>query len=195
MKAFWRNIKNNMRELSLNVMDIAQNSISAGAGLIHIDVTENDRLDQLEITIADDGKGMSKEQVDRVTDPFYTTRTTRKVGLGIPLFKMEAEMTGGSFSVQSELGSGTTVTACFVPSHVDMIPLGDINSTILLLITCNPDRDFVYHRIVNSQNFTLDTRELRRVLGNEVALNTPEVVEWIKEFLQEQTENLRRESI
>lgn len=170
-------------------MDIAQNSISAGAKLIRIEVTENDVLDQLNITIADDGKGMSDEQVSRVTDPFYTTRTTRKVGLGIPLFKMEAEMTGGSFYVLSELGTGTTVKACFVPSHVDMIPLGDINATVLLLITCNPDRDFIFHRVVNANDFTLDTRELRAVLGDEVALNAPDVVEWIKEFLQENTEN------
>jgi len=185
-----------MRELSLNVMDIAQNSISAGAKLIRIEVMENDAQDQLDITIADDGKGMSDEQVSRVTDPFFTTRTTRKVGLGIPLFKMEAEMTGGSFSVVSELGSGTTVTAHFVPSHVDMIPLGDINSTVLLLITCNPNHDFIFHRTVNIFDFTLDTRELRKVLGDEVVLNAPDVVEWIKEFLKEQTDILlRREYI
>jgi anti-sigma regulatory factor (Ser/Thr protein kinase) len=185
-----------MRELSLNVMDIAQNSISAGAKLIRIEVMEDKADDQLNITVADDGKGMSNEQVSRVTDPFFTTRTTRKVGLGIPLFKMEAEMTGGSFSVLSQLGKGTTVTARFVPSHVDMIPLGDINSTVLLLITCNPNVDFIFHRTVNRFDFTLDTRELRKVLGDEVTLNAPDVVEWIKEFLKEQTDILlRREYI
>lgn len=185
-----------MRELSLNVMDIAQNSISAGAKLIGIDVSENPVQDELCITIRDNGKGMSGEQVKRVTDPFFTTRTTRKVGLGIPLFKMEAEMTGGSFFISSEPGKGTVVTARFVPSHVDFIPLGDINSTVLLLITCNPDLDFVYHRSVGTVEFTLDTRELRSVLGDEVALNDSGVVEWIKEYLQEQTDNMiRRDSI
>ena len=107
-----------MRELSLNVMDIAQNSISAGAKLIGVDVVEDAGKDELIIRITDDGKGMSEEQVRQVIDPFFTTRTTRKVGLGVPLFKMEAEMTGGGLEISSELGKGTVVTARFVPSHV-----------------------------------------------------------------------------
>ena len=100
-----------MRELSLNVMDIAQNSISAGAGLITIEVREDRGEDTLSISIRDNGRGMTPEQVEHVTDPFFTTRTTRSVGLGVPLFKMEAEMTGGSFSIQSKLGEGTVTTA------------------------------------------------------------------------------------
>ena len=113
-----------MRELSLNVMDIAQNSISAGASLITIAVVEDQRADTLSISVEDNGKGMSPETVQRVIDPFYTTRTTRSVGLGVPLFKMEAEMTGGSFHIDSQLGVGTTLTAVFKPSSVDMIPSG-----------------------------------------------------------------------
>ena len=116
-----------MRELSLNVMDIAQNSISAGASLITIRVEEDRPADTLSISVEDNGKGMSPETVQKVIDPFYTTRTTRSVGLGVPLFKMEAEMTGGSFQIDSQLGVGTTLTAVFKPSSVDMIPLGDIN--------------------------------------------------------------------
>ncbi len=182
-----------MRELSLNVMDIAQNSISAGAGLIGVDVVEDASKDELIITITDDGRGMNEEQVRQVVDPFYTTRTTRKVGLGVPLFKMEAEMTGGGLEISSEPGKGTVVTARFVPSHVDMIPLGDIDSTILLLISCNPDRDFLFHHAVNGRGFTLDTRELRAVLGGDVALDAPEVVEWIKGYLAEQTKMIKEE--
>lgn len=174
-------------------MDIAQNSISAGAKLIVIDVCEETKADRLTIRITDDGAGMTAEQAARVTDPFFTTRTTRKVGLGVPLFKMEAEMTGGSLSVASEKGRGTTVTATFVPSHVDMIPLGDINSTVLLLITCNEDRDFVFHHKLDSREFTLDTRELREVLGNEVRLNSPEVIQWIKNCLSEETQFIKEE--
>ena len=102
-----------MRELSLNVMDIAQNSISAGASLITITVEEDAELDELSISIGDNGRGMTPEQVEHVTDPFFTTRTTRSVGLGVPLFKMEAEMTGGRFSIESTLGVGTTTTAVF----------------------------------------------------------------------------------
>lgn len=166
-------------------MDVAQNSISAGAQLITVTVKEE--KEELVITIADNGKGMTPEQVQSVTDPFYTTRTTRKVGLGVPLFKMEAEMTGGDLTVVSEVGKGTTVTARFITSHVDMIPLGEINETVLMLITCNPDRDFVFQRVKDGRSFTLDTREMREILGG-VALNTPQVVEWMRDFLTENTE-------
>lgn len=177
-----------MRELSLNVMDIAQNSISAGASLITVAVEENETL--LSIVVEDNGRGMTPEQVRSVTDPFYTTRTTRKVGLGIPLFKMEAEMTGGGLTVQSQPGKGTVVRAEFVPSHVDMIPLGDINDTMMLLITCNPDRDFLFRRRIGEEEFTLDTRELRGILG-DVPLNAPDVALWIKEYLAEQTAEIK----
>lgn len=179
-----------MRELSLNVMDIVQNSLSAGAGLVEISVLEDQKADRLAIVVTDDGKGMTAEQVSHVIDPFYTTRTTRKVGLGVPLFKMEAEMTGGEFSIQSSPGVGTTVKAQFVPSSVDMIPLGDINTTVGLLIKCNPDRDFIFRREKDGQSFTLDTRELRAVLGEDVPLDTNEVTQWIEEYLKENTQLL-----
>lgn len=171
----------------MNVMDVAQNSVVAGASLITLLV--NEQGNHLTIEILDNGRGMTPEQVAQVTDPFFTTRTTRKVGLGVPLFKMQAEMTGGSFSITSVLGEGTHVTANFVTDHVDMIPIGDMESTVQLLITCNPERDFVYTRTRDAHTFTLDTRELREVLG-EVPLNTPEVAGWIKDFLQENLESL-----
>lgn len=180
-----------MRELSLNVMDVAQNSITAGASLIEILVEEDRQKGELVIFIIDNGKGMSEEQVQRVIDPFYTTRTTRKVGLGVPLFKMEAEMTGGDFSIQSQLGKGTTVRARFVTSHVDMIPLGNINDTILLLVSCNPDRDFRFVHRIDEKELELDTRQLREVLGEDVPLNDPDVVQWIRGYLQEQSNLLQ----
>ena len=178
-----------MRELSLNVMDVAQNSVRAEASLVYITVSESDKNDSLEIVISDNGCGMTEEQVKQVVDPFFTTRTTRKVGLGVPLFKMSAEQTGGSFSITSEIGRGTETRASYVKSHVDMTPLGDINSTISILIRCNPDIDFVYTRSTDGGSFTLDTRELREVLEG-VSLDTPDVVEWIEQFLKEQTENI-----
>lgn len=180
-----------MRELSLNVMDVAQNSITAGASLITIRVAEDRQKGEMVISIEDNGKGMSEEQVRQVIDPFYTTRTTRKVGLGVPLFKMEAEMTGGDFSIQSRVGEGTLVTARFCTDHVDMIPLGDIDNIILLLITCNPDRDFWFVHQVDGRQAELDTRQLREALGGEVPLNEPDVVQWIREYLQEQTDLLQ----
>ena len=178
-----------MRELSLNVMDVAQNSVRAEATLVTLRVEESDKEDRLTIVIADNGCGMTQEQVQQVIDPFFTTRTTRKVGLGVPLFKLSAEQTGGSFDIQSEKGVGTTTTASYVKSHVDMTPLGDINSTVKILIQCNPDIDFVFTHSTDSGSFTLDTRELREVLG-DVSLDTPDVLEWIAEFLEENTRNI-----
>jgi hypothetical protein len=171
-----------MRELSLNVMDVAQNSITAGAGLVTISVEEG--AGRLAITIEDDGCGMTAEQVERVQNPFYTTRTTRDVGLGVPLFKMASEMTGGSFSIRSEKNVGTVVRAEFDAGHIDMTPLGDMNATLLLLISCNPNLDFLYRRVKDGKEFALDTREIRAVLEG-VPLDSPDVVAWIKDSLAE----------
>ena len=178
-----------MRELSLNVMDVAQNSVRAEATVVRITVTESDKDDRLTIEIADNGCGMTQEQVQQVIDPFFTTRTTRKVGLGVPLFKLSAEQTGGSFDIHSEKGKGTVTTAAYVKSHVDMTPLGDINSTVKILIQCNPDIDFVYTCTTDNGSFTLDTRELREVLG-DVSLDTPDVLEWIADYLEENTKSI-----
>ena len=176
-----------MRELSLNILDIDQNSISAGASLITIEVSENTTDYTLLIGIYDNGKGMSEEQVKSVIDPFFTTRTTRKVGMGIPLFKMAAEQTGGSLEIKSELGVGTEVRAYFKTDSVDFTPLGDVSSTIQMLITMNTDRDFVYKHIVNEKEFVCDTREIKAILG-DVPLDTNEVSQWLKDFITENTE-------
>ena len=178
-----------MRELSLNILDVAQNSISAGASLITIEVSENTTDYTLLISIYDNGKGMSEEQVKSVIDPFFTTRTTRKVGMGIPLFKMAAEQTGGSLEIKSELGVGTEVRAYFKTDSVDFTPLGDVSSTIQMLITMNTDRDFVYKHIVNEKEFVCDTREIKTILG-DVPLDTYEVSQWLKDFITENTEVL-----
>ncbi len=178
-----------MRELSLNVMDVAQNSVRAEADLVRITVEESDKEDRLTIVIADNGCGMTEDQVRQVIDPFFTTRTTRKVGLGVPLFKLSAEQTGGSFDIQSKVGEGTTTTASYVKSHVDMTPLGDINSTVKILIQCNPQIDFIFTHSADKGSFTLDTRELREVLG-DVSLDNPDVLEWIGQYLEENTQNI-----
>lgn len=178
-----------MRELSLNILDIAQNSITANASLITIEVSENTAEQTLLIGIYDNGKGMSEEQVKSVIDPFFTTRTTRKVGMGIPLFKMAAEQTGGNLEIESELGVGTQIRAIFKTDSVDFTPLGDVASTIQMLITMNTDRDFVYKHKVNEKEFVCDTRELKAILG-DVPLDTYEVSQWILEFIKENTEVL-----
>ena len=173
-----------MTEISLNVLDIANNSIRAEASLIEIIIQIQRDMDQLTITIADNGCGMTKAQIEKVVDPFFTTRTTRKVGLGVPFFKMAAESTGGSFHIESSPGAGTKVIAVFGLSHIDRMPLGDMNSTMHTLITLNTQIDFYYQYILDDKDFTLDTREFRKIL-NDVPLNSPEVSAYIKEYLQE----------
>ena len=179
-----------MRELSLNILDITENSVSAGASLIEIDVLENTRDKTLSIIIRDNGRGMSEETLKNVKDPFYTTRTTRKVGMGIPLFKMAAEMTGGSLELQSELGKGTTISALFRTDSIDFTPLGDIDETILTLITMHEDIDFVYRFKIDENEFVLKTSELKAILGG-VSFNDVDVRMWLKGYISEQTQIIR----
>ncbi len=173
-----------MTEISLNILDVVQNSVTANASLTRISVKADTKKDSLEVIIEDNGCGMTVKQLENVEDPFFTTRTTRKVGLGIPFFKLAAESTGGSFNIASQVGKGTTVTAVFGLSHIDRMPLGDMTSTIHTIITMNPTLDFVYEYQINDRKFILDTREFREILG-DVPFNTPEVSEYIKEYLKE----------
>jgi len=173
-----------MTEISLNILDIAENSTSAGAGLVEIFVEIDEAENYLKTTIKDNGCGMSEEQLSHVTDPFYTTRTTRKVGLGIPFFKEAAELAGGSFRIESECGKGTTVEAVFEYSNIDRMPLGDINGTIRTLIEGHPEVDFLYTYRHNGSGYEMDTRQMREMLG-DVPLNAPEVLQYISEYLSE----------
>ena len=142
--------------------------------MVTITVDADFTSDRLSIVIDDNGCGMTPQQVEQVTDPFFTSRTTRKVGLGVPFFKLAAESTGGSFTIRSEPGVGTTVTAVFVLSHIDRMPLGDINTTIHTLVIYHPETDFVYRYRYNDRSFTLDTREFRQVLG-DIPFASPEI--------------------
>jgi hypothetical protein len=175
-----------MPEISLNVLDVAENSTKAGAGLVEISVTVSTGENRLTIIIKDNGCGMTKEQLAHVTDPFFTTRTTRKVGLGVPFFKEAAEDTGGSFGITSEKGIGTTVKAVFVLDNIDRMPLGDMCSTIHNLIVYHPETDFLYTYRYNDASFVLDTREFREILG-DVPFDTPEISKYIMEYLKENT--------
>ncbi len=170
-------------EIALNILDIAENSTRAGANLVTIRVIADPEADKLTVEIIDDGCGMNEEQVQRVTDPFFTTRTTRKVGLGVPFFKQEAELTGGSFSLKSEVGVGTDVTAVFGFSSVDRMPLGDIDATIMSLLCSHQDINFLYEYAYGDKSFTLDTREMREIIG-DVPFETPEVYQFLKDYLK-----------
>ncbi len=178
-----------MRELSLNILDIAQNSIVAGASLTEILVKEDTKEKTLLIGIYDNGKGMSEEQVKNVQDPFFTTRTTRKVGMGIPLFKLAAEQTGGSFKITSELGVGTKVDALFKTDSIDFTPLGDIAATVSTIVSMNEDKDFVYTRSVDEKEFVFKSADIKKILDG-VPLSEPSVIMWIEDYIRENTEQL-----
>ncbi len=181
-----------MKELSLNVLDIAKNSVKAGADLICISLTEENGL--LTLTITDNGCGMTPEILEGVINPFYTTRTTRKVGMGIPLLKLAAEQTGGSVSITSRHEStypndhGTTVTATFYTNHIDFTPIGDLPSTVETLIMGSPEIDFHFSHRTERLEVELDTREIREILGEGIPLDNYEVIEWIGANLREQYE-------
>lgn len=179
-----------MKELSLNILDIAMNSVTAKSTLIRIDL--NETSDLLEISVSDDGYGMSKEMLENVTSPFCTSRTTRKVGMGIPLFKMASEQTGGNFSISSKsiadhpTDHGTVTCATFFKNHLDFTPLGDIVGTIVTIIQGMGEKiDLVFTHKSDKLDIELDTRELRETLGGNIPLSTPDVLVWIKEFLNE----------
>ena len=184
-----------MKELSLNILDIVENSTKAKAETVEITII--DKNNDFSITIKDNGTGMSVETLRSVSDPFYTTRTTRKVGMGIPLFRFAAEQTGGSLQISSKhidespADHGTTLTATFDKSHIDFTPLGDIISTLITLIQGHPNVDFVFLHQLEDKIIMLDTRELRAVLEN-VPIDTFEVLVWIKENLEEQYSNVSK---
>lgn len=178
-----------MKELSLNLLDIAENSVKAGATLTELRLTEIGNT--LTMTVKDDGCGMSEQTVKNVIDPFYTTRTTRAVGMGLPLLKLEAEQTGGTLQVVSKQKTadstdhGTTVTAVFHTDHIDCVPLGDVISSLVTLIQGHPDDNFLFVHQKDGKTVTLDTRELRAVL-EDVPLSSFEVLQWIDGYLREQ---------
>lgn len=174
-----------MKELSLHIMDIVQNSITAGAAVIEVFLDILRESNVVSITVKDDGKGMSTEMLAHVTSPFVTTRTTRRVGLGISLFKAGAENTGGSFFIDSKVGVGTELTAIYVLDNIDRPPIGDFAGTMQTLIVSNPQIDFVVKVMIDGREEALDTREVKQVLGKGIPLDLPEISTWLRENLNE----------
>lgn len=175
-----------MKEISLNILDIVQNAIEADSSIINIFINENSQNGNLEVVISDNGHGIRKEDLPKVVEPFFTTRTTRAVGLGIPLLKNSCEQTGGTFQIVSEQDVGTIVKALFNTRSKSCIQLGDIVETVRTIISCNPSIDFVYKHSFNSKEFELNTFELKKVLGEDIQINLPVVDAWIKEFISKQ---------
>ncbi|MGI6151692.1 MAG: ATP-binding protein [Christensenellales bacterium] len=179
-----------MRELSLHILDIVQNAIAAGASLVTIEIHEQRDRDLLSISVTDDGCGMPEELRKSVSDPFTTTRSSRKVGLGIPMMKASAIRSGGDLSIRSELGKGTELSATYRLDHIDRPPLGDIAETMITLVAGNPKGpDFVLHYRVDEREYAFDTRPIRSALG-EVPLTAAEVLAWMRNHLKEGIQDL-----
>ncbi len=175
-----------MNELSLYILDLVQNSIRAGAKLVEVVISFDTQKDLLVIEIRDDGCGMDAELLNRVTSPFTTTRTTRKVGLGLPMIKQQCEMTGGEFFIESAPGKGTLLRLSFTASHMDLPPMGDLSGTMVSLITAaSQDTDYVLKYSKDKNEFEFDTRQIKETLGNDVPLSTPEVLSWIGDYINE----------
>lgn len=171
-----------MNELSLYILDLTENSIHADSKNVTLKISESMKDDLLSITIIDDGRGMSEETVKKAYDPFYTSRKTRKVGLGIPLFKELCELCEGSFHIDSTLGVGTKVYATFKLSSIDLPPLGGIVDTLYTLICNEEGVDVIYIHEKNGQVFQFDTKEIKAILDG-VSLNDAMVMAWFKEYV------------
>ena len=177
-----------MQDFSLHILDLAENSITAGARRIEIRIDEDSSKDLLTIEINDDGKGMSRELVEKVLDPFVTTRTTRKVGLGLPLFAQAARACNGGVTVDSEPGRGTKLVGTFQASHIDIKPWGSMVDTLITLIAGNPDITFCYHHRKDDFTYCLDTAEIKKELG-DVPIIHPPVIDLLRSDL---THNLNQ---
>lgn len=173
-----------MKDLSMHIMDILQNSTRAGATEIGLDVIENKVADTLTLRFTDNGCGMDADTLSKVLNPFFTTRTTRKVGLGLSLIKQNAEQTGGSLDITSEKGKGTVVTATFGYSHIDRPPMGDLAGTIVLTASAYPDIRFIFHYKADEVDYVFDTKEVLEVLDG-ISIQEPEVIQYLKEMIQE----------
>ncbi len=173
-----------MKDLSMHIMDILQNSTRAGATLIELDVFENPETDQLTLRFKDNGCGMSEEVLQQVLNPFFTTRTTRKVGLGLSLLKQNAELTGGSLTIESQVNVGTTVTTVFGLSHIDRPPLGDLAGTIVLTASAYPKIRFIVHYKNGSVDYIFDTDEINEALDG-ISIQEPEIIQYLTEMFRE----------
>jgi hypothetical protein len=182
-----------MKDISYHILDIAQNSIHARAKNITISIAEDDMKGTLELIISDNGCGMPAEMLQQVVDPFFTTSVKKKVGLGLPLLKQNAELTEGHFQLESFPNKGTIVKAVFHKNHIDMIPTGDIALTMRILISSDPATDFIYRHSLGNKKFELDTAEMRKELEG-IPLNNPDVLKYISGYIHKNLDALTIEN-
>ncbi len=178
-----------MKELSLHILDLVENSIRASATEIKISIIEDIKKDTLSIIIEDNGRGMDEEFLKKASDPFATTRNTRNIGLGIPLMKAACERCDGSFNINSKVNKGTKVEGIFKHSHIDRAPLGNISETIVSLIHHSDNTRIIYTHNVENKEFVLDTREIKELLG-DVEICSPEILLWIRDYVKENEKKL-----
>ncbi len=176
-----------MKDLSLHILDIAHNSVRAKATNVIIGIVKKQSNDELIITVEDNGCGMTPEQLSNVTDPFFTSRTTRKVGLGIPLLKQRCEECNGSFNISSTVGKGTKLDARFQLSHIDLPEIGDIAGVFSMLCCSVLDVEWQLIWESDKHNFSISSQEMKTELGNDIPLNTPGIEQWLKEMIEENT--------
>jgi hypothetical protein len=172
-----------MRDLSLHILDIVQNSLAAGSTEVEIRIHESLSEDLLVLQVKDNGRGIPEGMLPRVADPFTTSRKTREVGLGLSLLKEAAERCSGGLEIYSEEGRGTDVVARFRHDHFDRAPLGDMGETISVLIAANPDRNFLYEHRVDGETYLLETRLIRQILGT-VGLDNPTILDFVRQDVQ-----------
>ncbi|MBD3413125.1 MAG: hypothetical protein GF421_01675 [Candidatus Aminicenantes bacterium] len=181
-----------MEDLSLHILDIAENSIKAKAKNIEIMFEENTEKDMTSLEISDDGMGMDNKTLYKVLNPFFTTKNTRKVGLGIPLLSEAAKAADGKFSIESQPGKGTRLKAMFKSSHIDKKPIGDIASTLISIISGHPEVRLVYTHKLNGKKYELDTKEIKSQL-NGIPIHSPEVLKIIKININKGIDSMRRQ--
>ena len=179
-----------MKDLALHILDILQNSVTAGATLIKLEIDETPEKDSYSLKFTDNGRGMEKSMIQQVTDPFFTTRTTRKVGLGLPLLKQNAERTGGNLMILSTPGQGTEVQAKFGFSNIDRLPTGDIAGTLALTVSSYPAIDFIYTHTTPEGIFIFDTKEIKETL-EDVPISNPQVIAFMKDLIRENLEAIK----
>jgi hypothetical protein len=185
-----------MEDISLHILDIAENSITAGATLIGIRLVDRRDENSFVVEIEDNGKGMTEDLVNKALDPFFTSRTTRSVGLGLSILAQSAKETGGDITIKSKAGTGTIVTAQFRPAHIDMKPLGDITETLIVLIAGNPDIDFTFDYDYDKKEdpFSFDTREVRADLEN-IPISAPQVLSVLRRSLSSALNDIKNKLV
>jgi len=179
-----------MKDLALHILDILQNSVTAGATLVKLQIDEVPDKDEYRVKFTDNGKGMDAEMVKHVTDSFFTTRTTRKVGLGLPLLKQNAVRTGGNMKIKSKPGKGTEVDVMFVYSHIDRLPTGDISGTLALTASSYPAIDFIYTHTTPYGTFRFDTIEIKETL-DDLPINNPQVIAFMKNLISDNLKEIK----